>query len=542
MRGARRIAPEGKSVYAFTGVRYAKPPIGELRYRKPQPEPPWDVSTSEDCVYLNVWTPTLNNTASLPVMAWLHGGRFLVGSAAMHLDDGGNLAALGNVVVVTIGYRLQSFGLLYDGTEEAPGNQGLYDQLLALEWIRSNIGAFGGDPGEVTLFGWSAGGMTIGFFLSIADVKLPFKRAIVQSGPATRKGLTKNNTIALNESREFASIFGCAESSQNDTSSNFVSCLRNVNASLILAVERIYMDSGGIFTPIFGDGLLQDNPETATFRGDRDILMRQVANEGGVNPYIYFPDVFSKILPPRNVSKSEMVYYLGALRGSLSLAEILDLHELYMGNISDFDYDQLRQAFTQEEGDVLIFCASLDTALKIANSTATANSGKSIHFYELDYVSRCRQTQPWTGMAHGDDMPFVFGRPFDQRGGCPEDMFFSRKIIEIWSNFARGRRCLKEGSALAPLTLSAQLTLNDASAPVLWASLDLDWERDFDLDFFLYLERLLLSCANLGKDSDWSLAEYDLLWGGLGRTAGTWPCIRGFQEDLASCIFGKFCG
>ncbi|KAL1472130.1 hypothetical protein MTO96_023161 [Rhipicephalus appendiculatus] len=79
-------------------------------------------------------------------MAWLHGGEFQVGSPAMWLDDGGNLAALGEVVVVTIAYRLQSYGFLYDGTEEAPGNQALHDQVLALKWIQDNIGAFGGDP------------------------------------------------------------------------------------------------------------------------------------------------------------------------------------------------------------------------------------------------------------------------------------------------------------------------------------------------------------------------------------------------------------
>ncbi|XP_037526348.1 putative inactive carboxylesterase 4 [Rhipicephalus sanguineus] len=389
VRGAIRSAPDGKNVYAFTGIRYAQPPTGQLRYRKPQPEEPWENSIrdatqrppscsqtsvyqrrhliwvpyrklafatmhtvymsaseeknfvnpvvvvvgltilSEDCLYLNVWTPTLNNTAMLLVMAWIHGGQFLDGSAAMHLDDGGNLAALGNVVVVTIGYRLQSFGFLYDGTEEAPGNQGLYDQLLALEWIQSNIGAFGGDPGEVTLFGWSAGGVVIGFFLSMSDASLPFKQAIVQSGPASIKFLAKNNTIALNDSRKFASIFGCAnKSSQNDTPFNFVACMRNVNASLILAVEQNFKDSGIIFMPIFGDGLLKTDPEVATFTGHRDVLIGHVVNEGTVNLYANFPDVFSKILQPRQVDKSEMVYYLGALHKGLSLPEILGLRDL----------------------------------------------------------------------------------------------------------------------------------------------------------------------------------------------------------------------
>ncbi|KAL1423973.1 hypothetical protein MTO96_020655 [Rhipicephalus appendiculatus] len=134
-----------------------------------------------------------------------------------------------------------------------------------------------------------------------------------------------------------------------------------------------------------------------------------------------------------------MVYYLGALRKSLTLPEILRLRDLYMGNISDSDYGRLRQALAQEEADVLIVCGMVDTATKLANAAATANAGKSVYFYELNYVSHCSQAQPWLGMSHGDDMPFVFGRPFDKRGGCTEDIPFSRKIIQIWSNFAKGK-------------------------------------------------------------------------------------------------------
>ncbi|XP_075553532.1 cholinesterase 1-like [Dermacentor variabilis] len=396
--------------------------------------------TSEDCLYLNVWTPNLNKTAALPVMAWIHGGEFILGSAAMHLDDGGNLAALGNVVVVTIAYRLNSFGYLYSGTEEAPGNQGLYDQLLALEWIQNNIAAFGADPGEVTVFGWSAGGMSIGFFLTMTDARLPFKRAIIQSGPSTKQGQTKNSTIAFNESRQFAAMFGCYnESSNGDTSSNFVSCMRNVNATLISAAEQNFMDEGGKFIPIFGDKLLPVNPQVATFTGDIDILIGLVANDGSVNLYAKFPDIFSKFLPPRKVSKSEMIYYLGALHSSLALPDIIKLQELYMGNIYDFAYDQLRQALARVETDVLIACGELETALKLADATTAAKAGRAVYFYELNYVSQCSQENGWLGMTHGDDTAFVFGRPFDKPGGCPDDIPFTREVIKIWSSFARGR-------------------------------------------------------------------------------------------------------
>ncbi|XP_049511264.1 acetylcholinesterase-like [Dermacentor silvarum] len=212
IRGAVRSAAGGKQVYSFTGIPFAKPPLGELRYRKPQPPTPWgddvldatktppscmqiDVFSardllfvpyghpkSEDCLFLNVWTPTSNNSTRLPVMAWLHGGGFRSGSAAMHLDDGGNLASLGGIIVVTIAYRLQSFGFLYDGTDDAPGNQGLHDQVLALKWIQQNIQSFGGDPREVTVFGWSAGGTSIVLHMTSTESKDLFKRAIIQSG------------------------------------------------------------------------------------------------------------------------------------------------------------------------------------------------------------------------------------------------------------------------------------------------------------------------------------------------------------------------
>ncbi|KAL1481332.1 hypothetical protein MTO96_034550 [Rhipicephalus appendiculatus] len=81
----------------------------------------------------------------------------------------------------------------------------------------------------------------------------------------------------------------------------------------------------------------------------------------------------------------------------------------------------------------------VDAATKLANATAKANAGWGVYFYELNYVSGCSKTQPWLGTSHGDEMPFVFGRPFDKRGGCSDDIPFSRKIIEIWSSFARGR-------------------------------------------------------------------------------------------------------
>ncbi|KAH7970590.1 hypothetical protein HPB49_011481 [Dermacentor silvarum] len=372
-------------------------------------------------------------------MAWIHGGQFIHGSAATPLVDGGNLAALGDVVVVTIAYRLQSFGYLYDGTENAPGNQGLHDQLLALKWIRENIAAFGGDPSEVTLFGFSAGGMSIGFFLTAPSARALFKRAIIHSGPVARNGLTKDKGAALIESFKFAKIFGCNnESSEAHMAGSFASCMRNVNASLISVLEQNFMNDGGKFMPIFGDHLLPTDPQVANFTGDRDVMIGYVASEGSVNLYVRFTDVFSKTLPPRNVSKVEMLYYLGALHKGLSISEVLTLRELYMRKIADVDYDKLRRALAEEQSDVLINCASVDTALKLAKAATSAKANNAVYLYKMNHVSRCTKVQPWLGMTHGDDTPFVFGRPLDENG-CGGDIPFAKKVIEIWSNFAYGR-------------------------------------------------------------------------------------------------------
>ncbi|HTG50306.1 MAG TPA: carboxylesterase family protein, partial [Gemmatimonadales bacterium] len=179
--GANRLRPP-KPVVAWTGVRDAldwgpKPP--QLPY-----PPPWDVlipergPLGEDCLNLNIWTPE-QGPAGLPVMVWIPGGMFEAGSGATY--DGSRFARDGTVCV-TINYRVGAEGFLYLG--DGAANLGLLDQIAALEWVRENIAAFGGDPGRVTVFGQSAGGMSVGTLLSMPRAGGLFRRAIAQSGGA----------------------------------------------------------------------------------------------------------------------------------------------------------------------------------------------------------------------------------------------------------------------------------------------------------------------------------------------------------------------
>ena len=200
-------------VLAFQGVPFAEPPVGELRFQPPKPHAPWagvrDALRTgsaapqfampvfswinaaarridEDWLYLNVSTPAADS-ARRPVLVWIHGGGFLVGSGATPVYDGAGLARRGDVVVVTLNYRLGALGYAHLGLSLGEGfeqstNLGVRDQIAALEWVRDNIANFGGDPDNVTVFGQSAGGMSVGALLGAPRARPLFHRAICQSG------------------------------------------------------------------------------------------------------------------------------------------------------------------------------------------------------------------------------------------------------------------------------------------------------------------------------------------------------------------------
>jgi para-nitrobenzyl esterase len=206
---------EHDGIHVFRGIPYAAPPVGKRRWRAPEREAPWDgvrdatkfsmqsaqtefaltkllggkqPANGEDSLCLNVWTPSCDD-GNRPVLVWIHGGAFVWGAGDTPWYDGGNFARQGDVVVVTINYRLGPFGFLHLGDLfpelDGSGNAGILDQVAALDWVRDCIAAFGGDPTNVTIFGESAGGGSVGTLLGLPAARGLFHRAIPQSGAAS---------------------------------------------------------------------------------------------------------------------------------------------------------------------------------------------------------------------------------------------------------------------------------------------------------------------------------------------------------------------
>ncbi len=281
----------------FIGIQFAEAPVGPLRFQAPQPPKSWSgireaaafgpaapqigpvnrfirgiigatgSRQSQDCLYLNVWTPRSDN-ARRPVLVWIHGGAFILGSGSTSLYSGGRLAERGDVVVVTINYRLGALGFLNwqaicDGDDRPPSNLGIRDQIAALEWVRDNIAEFGGDPENVTVFGESAGAMSIGTLLGVPSARRLFHKAILQSGAS-------HNISTEAKAARVAEFFVETLDLDNPTPER----LREIPVTRLMQAQarttiRMGLDDGMMaWQPCIDADLVPEQPLVAIDRGD----------------------------------------------------------------------------------------------------------------------------------------------------------------------------------------------------------------------------------------------------------------------------------
>lgn len=335
----------GVAVQKYLGIPYAQPPLKKLRFKRPKPLP-WkksryiqatamgpscpqtayyfdelrnnkDLHTSEDCLYLNVWTAQIKPLQ--PVLVLLHGGFFTHGGSESPVNDMSLLTTRG-VVCVSFNYRLNAFGFLYAGSPDASGNMGLYDQQLALQWVKKHIRYFGGDPNRITVMGQGAGAVAAAYHLLNPVSQKLFRRVILQSGNPFSIMNLNQRSVASGRAYTIAKRLGCAHDGEAMAGSqhNMMLCMLSKDARHIAKAAELEFTRGelSLMPLIEAEAFLGKSPEELLYEGgnnmtDVEVLMGVAENEFADSLFYagYF-DAGEEILP------GDVKYLVGLFYGN----------------------------------------------------------------------------------------------------------------------------------------------------------------------------------------------------------------------------------
>ena len=486
VRGVLSSSASGRLFYSFKGIRYARPPLGQLRFQPPQRHPGWqDVADgshhgsrcpqfdlfdnssrqgSEDCLFVNVHTPLLpagdgSTGAGLPVMVYVHGGGFYFGA--------GDNAYLGpdylmdeDVVLVTFNYRLNVFGFFTTHDAAAPGNYGLLDQVLLLRWVQDNIAAFGGDPNSVTVFGQSAGAASVSLLVLSPLAKGLFHHAISQSGSAAALFAVNGREKGLAE--VVAQQLNCT----NADVAAMVSCIREMSAEDLLdAMSALSLDKDSFHPRVDRESerpFLPEDPRTLLETGSFNLvpwLSGLTEQEGAlflpvVLPVEQYaagvlagvPELWSLFTGLSSVNPAERTILDCGADLAEETSRVLEFFSANGTAGPPFDLHTLASVVSDR-----VFVAATSEEIRLASLHAP------VYKYVLDHRGAGRQSfadlvnwtvasnvawpDPELGVTHCDDLLYLFsveGRPLAPPGSPAHNMI--RFMVSLWTSFARTGR------------------------------------------------------------------------------------------------------
>ncbi|KAJ7317247.1 hypothetical protein JRQ81_003409 [Phrynocephalus forsythii] len=452
IRGKHLTTASGM-VTAFLGIPYAEPPLGVLRFQKPLPHKPWShvleatnygnscyqastegstyhaelyseatMQLSEDCLFLNVWVPHPRPRTPTPVFVWIHGGGFILGSGSL---DRSWLAATENIIVASMNYRLGSLGFLYL-PPDAPGNAGLWDQHLALSWLRENMAAFGGDPSRITIGGQSAGGASIGFHLLSPASQPLFAQAAVQSGATISPWAWVNPEEAKVRGQTLGQIFSCPEEDHHAA----VRCLQTKDPGEIVRKSATMVHNvlfNFPFVPTTDGEFLPGDPQKLLEAGNffaKPVLTGFTPDEGTI--FLY------ESVPGFTLSNESLINYKQLLQGLRLLLpeapEIVIRAAAFIYSHGEHGEARYRDAMIRATGDHAFLCP----VASVANRMAQA--GSPVFAYIFTHRPAFIVAPDWIGVPHCAELPYLFGFKLSN---SEDEVILSQRVMHYWGHFIR---------------------------------------------------------------------------------------------------------